>query len=157
MILVSACLLGKNVKYNGGNNLCWLAKYIDHPKVAAICPETFGNLKAPRPPAEIIDGSGEDVLQGNAKVQNKNGLDITEEFIDGARQALKIAQEQNAYAAILKARSPSCGVDLIYDGTFTGTTKQGNGVAATLLKQHNIKLYTEETITEEEFLRLLES
>ena len=138
MILISACLLGRNVKYSGGNNLCpWLAKYYNTDDFIAICPECFGVLPIPRPPAEIQGGSGEDVLNGSAKVADKGGNDVTQNFISGAQKALAYAKKHNANCAILKARSPSCGCGMIYDGSFSG------------------KVYTEETITEEELIKIL--
>ena len=141
MILISACLLGRNVKYSGGNNLCpWLAKYYK---------------PIPRPPAEIQGGSGEDVLSGNATVADKDDKDVTQNFISGAQKALAYAKKHNANCAILKARSPSCGCGMIYDGSFSGGKKAGNGVTAALFLQHGIKVYTEETITEEELIKIL--
>ena len=149
MILISACLLGRNVKYSGGNNLCpWLAKYYNTPECLAMLP-------IPRPPVEIQNGSGEDVLNGKACVKDKTGLDVTREFLNGAQKALQIAKNKGTNYAILKARSPSCGCGEIYDGTFSGGKKCGNGVAAELLMQHGIKVYTEETITEEELIKIL--
>ncbi len=156
MILISACLLGRNVKYSGGNNLCpWLAKYYNTEQFIAVCPECFGALPIPRPPAEIQSGSGEDVLKGTARVTDKEGKDVTAAFISGAEKALQLAKKHHASCAILKARSPSCGCGTIYDGTFGGGKKQGSGVAVALLMQNGIKVYTEETITEEELLKLL--
>ena len=156
MILISACLLGRNVKYSGGNNLCpWLAKYYNTDDFIAICPECFGVLPIPRPPAEIQGGSGEEVLNGSAKVADKDGKDVTQNFISGAQKALAYAKKHNASCAILKARSPSCGCGMIYDGTFSGDKKAGNGVTAALFLQHGIKVYTEETITEEELIKIL--
>ena len=156
MILISACLLGRNVKYSGGNNLCqWLAKYYNTNDFIAICPECFGVLPIPRPPAEIQGGSGEDVLNGSAKVTDKDGKDVTQNFISGAQKALALAKKHNANYAILKARSPSCGCGTIYDGSFSGGKCNGNGVAAALLMQNGIKVYTEETITEAELIKIL--
>ena len=156
MILISACLLGRNVKYSGGNNLCpWLAKYYNTNDFIAICPECFGVLPIPRPPAEIQGGSGEYVLNGSAKVTDKDGKDVTQNFISGAQKALAYAKKHNASCAILKARSPSCGCGMIYDGSFSGGKKAGNGVTAALFLQHGIKVYTEETITEEELIKIL--
>ena len=156
MILISACLLGRNVKYSGGNNLCpWLAKYYNTNDFIAICPECFGVLPIPRPPAEIQGGSGEDVLNGSAKVTDKDGKDVTQNFISGAQKALAYAKKHNANYAILKARSPSCGCGMIYDGTFSGGKKAGNGVTVALFLQNGIKVYTEETITEEELIKIL--
>ena len=156
MILISACLLGRNVKYSGGNNLCpWLAKYYNTDDFIVICPECFGVLPIPRPPAEIQGGSGEDVLNGSAKVADKDGKDVTPNFIGGAQKALAYAKKHNANCAILKARSPSCGCGMIYDGSFNGGKKAGNGVTAALFLQNGIKVYTEETLTEEELIKIL--
>ena len=156
MILISACLLGRNVKYSGGNNLCpWLAKYYNTDDFIAICPECFGVLPIPRPPAEIQNGSGEDVLNGTATVADKDGKDVTQNFISGAQKALAYAKKHNANCAILKARSPSCGCGMIYDGTFSGGKKVGNGVTAALFLQNGIKIYTEETLTEEKLIKIL--
>lgn len=156
MILISACLLGRNVKYSGGNNLCgWLAKYYNTDDFIAICPECFGVLPIPRPPAELQGGSGEDVLNGTARVMDKDGKDVTAAFISGAEKALALAKKHNANYAILKARSPSCGCGRIYSGSFDGTKKDGDGVTAALFKKHGIKVYTEETITEAELVKLL--
>ena len=156
MILISACLLGRNVKYSGGNNLCpWLAKYYNTDDFIAICPECFGVLPIPRLPAEIQGGSGEDVLNGSAKVTDKDGKDVTQNFISGAQKALAYAKKHNASCAILKARSPSCGCGMIYDGSFSSGKKAGNGVTAALFLQHDIKVYTEETLTEEELIKIL--
>ena len=156
MILISACLLGRNVKYSGGNNLCqWLSKYYNTNDFIAICPECFGVLPIPRPPAEIQGGSGEDVLNGSAKVTDKDGKDVTQNFISGAQKALALAKKHNANYAILKARSPSCGCGTIYDGSFSGGKRHGNGVATALLMQNGVKVYTEETITEAELIKIL--
>ena len=114
-------------------------------------------LPIPRPPVEIQNGSGEDVLNGKACVKDKTGLDVTREFLSGAQKALQIAKKKGANYAILKARSPSCGCGEIYDGTFSGGKKCGNGVAAELLMQHGIKVYTEETLTEEELIKILQN
>lgn len=156
MILISACLLGRNVKYSGGNNLCpWLAKYYNTQDFMAFCPECLAMLPIPRPPVEIQNGSGEDVLNGTARVLDRTGLDVTAEFLSGARKALAIAKRHGVTCAIFKARSPSCGCGQIYDGSFSGSKKDGNGVTAALFIQHGIKVYTEETLTETELLKLL--
>ncbi|HBT19969.1 MAG TPA: DUF523 domain-containing protein [Peptococcaceae bacterium] len=145
MILISACLIGINCKYNGGNNaLSFLDKL---PKcIIPICPEQLGGLPTPRPQAEIVCGDGSDVLEGNAKVITKNGVDVTKNFIFGAEQTLKIAQFCGAKEAILKSHSPSCGSGFIYDGSFKGKLKKGDGVAAALLKKNGIKVITEKEL-----------
>ena len=137
-VLVSACLLGENCKYNGGNNYVeglledLLGKGIG---VVAVCPEQEGGLPTPRVPAERV---GESVL-------NKNGEDVTAQFLAGAQTALELAEKHKCKAAVLKANSPSCGCGKIYDGTFTGTLTDGQGVTAQLLRKHGIAVYNEAT------------
>jgi uncharacterized protein YbbK (DUF523 family) len=146
MILVSACLCGVNCKYNGGNNLKpEILKLFKEGKAIPVCPEQLGGQATPRAPHEIVNGTGGDVLDGNCRVLGPDyDDDVTEEFIKGARETLKIAEECGAKVAILKARSPSCGHGSIYDGTFSGAKIPGNGVAAELLERNGIKVYTDE-------------
>lgn len=139
MYIVSACLAGMNCKYNGGHNADpRIKKLVEEGKAMPVCPEQMGGLPIPRPPAEIKGGTGRDVLDGKARVVNAEGADVTEAFIKGAREALKLAQLVKADKAILKAKSPSCGCGLIYDGTFSGRLIEGNGVAAQLLLDNGI-------------------
>ena len=136
-IIVSACLLGCNCKYNGGNNYCEkLEKLKEQYNIIDICPEVLGGLPTPRVPSEIIGD----------KVINKEGLDVTNNYNTGALLALEKVLNNNCELAILKAKSPSCGSGKIYDGTFTSTLVDGDGVTTRLFKQHNIKVYTEEEI-----------
>lgn len=152
MILVSACLLGYNCKYNGGNNKnTELMKLLEGKKIVPICPEELGGLPTPRLACEIIDGTGQDVLKGNSKVLNKEGLDLTPNFIEGAKKTLAKAQETGSHLAILKSRSPSCGVNYIYDGSFSSKLRSGDGVTTALLKQHGIKVVSEEDYIKGEF------
>jgi uncharacterized protein YbbK (DUF523 family) len=152
MILVSACLAGFDVKYNGSHNLNEkIKKWFEDKKVLPICPEVLGGLSIPREPAEIVGGVGEDVLDGQAKVITNTGIDVTEQFIKGAFETLKIALELDATMVILKERSPSCGSSLIYSGEFNGNKKQGTGVTAALLKRNGIQV-----LSEENFMKLLE-
>lgn len=136
-IVVSACLLGENCKYNGGNNyyekIEELKEYFD---IIPICPECFGGLPIPRVPSEIIGD----------RVYSKTGEDLTDAFNDGAEKALYIAMERNCSAGVLKERSPSCGFGKIYDGTFTGSICDGNGVTANLLSQNGIQIFGESQI-----------
>lgn len=133
-ILVSACLLGENCKYSGGNNKCdeIIALGKKH-KLIPICPECFGGLPIPRVPSEIKDG----------RVYSKTGEDLTEAFNDGAEKALYVAEESGCQLAILKERSPSCGFGEIYDGSFSGKTIRGNGITAQLLYDHGIVILGE--------------
>ena len=152
MILVSACLAGFDVKYNGSHNLNKkIKKWFEDKKVLPVCPEVLGGLSIPREPAEIVGGEGEDVLDGHAKVITTSGIDVTEQFIKGAFETLKIALECHATMVILKERSPSCGSSLIYAGEFNGTKKQGIGVTAALLKRNGIRV-----LSEENFMQRLE-
>lgn len=145
MMLISSCLLGINCKYNGGNNLKpEFIKLMKEGKVIPICPEQLGGAPTPRVPCEIVGGNGYDVLNGKARVINKLGEDVTELFQSGAKEVLKIAANADITQAVLKERSPSCGVMKIYDGSFTGKTIWGIGVTAALLSSNGIKLYTEE-------------
>lgn len=123
-IMVSACLLGENCKYSGGNNRNErVLRFINGHEIIPICPEVMGGLPTPRPPAEIVRG----------EVINCNGVSVDQEYHLGAERALAIAQREKIDLAILQSRSPSCGVKEIYDGTFSGTKIPGQGVTAALL------------------------
>lgn len=138
-ILVSACLLGKNCKYNGGNNLNQgVLEFIEGHEVIGVCPEQMGGLSTPRLPAEIVAGL----------VTNKEGVSVDAEFRKGAQAALTIALENKADLAILQSRSPSCGVKEIYDGSFSGKKIKGQGVFAKLLSAHGIKVLDAEDVAE---------
>lgn len=151
MILVSACLVGFDVKYNGDNNINQkLKKLFDEKKVIPVCPEVLGGMSIPREPAEIVDGDGEDVLNGTAKVRTKSGKDVTEQFMCGAKETLRIAKEYGATTVILKERSPSCGSSTIYTGEFNGNKQHGAGVTTALLRNHGIQV-----LSEENFLKYL--
>ena len=134
-ILVSACLLGVNCRYDGksSQNSELFEKLKEH-NIIPICPEQLGGLATPRPPAENL---GDDVI-------TKDGREVTEEFSAGAMEALKITRLSGATSAILKARSPSCGSGKIYDGSFSGVLIDGDGLTAKLLKANGIEVYNEE-------------
>ncbi|MGQ4832910.1 MAG: DUF523 domain-containing protein [Candidatus Asgardarchaeia archaeon] len=148
MIMVSACLLGINCKYNGGSN--YNEKVIELLKkgifLVPVCPEQLGGLPTPREPAEIINGDGKEVIIGNARVVTKTGSDVTQEFLKGAQETLKIAKLLNIKTAILKAKSPSCGKGYIYDGSFSHKLKNGDGVTVALLRKNGIKVFSEDEI-----------
>ena len=138
-IMVSACLLGDNVKYNGGNNLNKeLINDLKDYEIIKVCPETFGKLPIPRSPSEIV----------NDKVLSKEGNDVTDNFIQGANKTLEIAKANNIKIAILKKNSPSCGSNTIYDGTFTHTLINGDGITTRLLKENGITVLDEENYKE---------
>lgn len=150
MILVSACLLGEKTKYNGEDNLNPLLKEFEKRGVfAAVCPECLGGLPTPRPPAEIQGGTGAAVWERRAFVCNTQGRDLTDAFLKGAEKSLEAVKKYRIQYAVLKARSPSCGSGEIYDGTFSGRTAGGDGVAAALLKRHGVTVFTEENLTRE--------
>jgi len=143
MIIVSACLAGKPCRYDGKAkpNDEIVALY-QRGEAVLVCPEEMGGLITPRVPSEIEFGTGEDVLMGNARVIAKDGRDVTEEFVLGAQKTLYAARSCGAKRAILKAKSPSCGCGTIYDGTFSGKLREGDGVTAALLKQNGIVVET---------------
>lgn len=138
-LLISACLLGENCRYNGqakGNDAIQeFVKKSGHTFIK-ICPEMLGGLPTPRPPSERKDG----------KVFSKTGEDVTAAFKEGAEKALATAQKETCDAAILKERSPSCGCGEIYDGSFSGCIIHGDGVTAALLKKNGIIVYGESQI-----------
>ena len=130
-IAVSACLLGENCKYNGGNNYHEkLAEFLKGHEVIGVCPEVLGGLPTPRKSSEIVDGV----------VRYKDGTSVDEEFRKGAEASLKIVKEMGAELVILQSRSPSCGVGTIYDGTFSKILISGDGVFVKLLKENGIRV-----------------
>ena len=127
---VSACLLGRNVKYNGKNNFSSkLVEKLKDLEIVEICPEVLGGLPVPRDPAEIVDGEA---------VTNK-GVSVDYEFRKGAKKALDIIKNEGIELVILQSRSPSCGKGLIYDGTFTSKLIKGDGIFVKLLKENGIR------------------
>ncbi|HHT0593205.1 TPA: DUF523 domain-containing protein [Legionella anisa] len=151
-ILISACLLGQKVRYDGGDclqNHPLLQQWLKEGKIITLCPEMAGGLPTPRPPAEIQGRkSGVDVLKNHALVKTKNNQDVTDYFLEGAQRALELVKKHHIRVAILKARSPSCGSNMIYDGTFTRSLMQGEGVTAALLMEHGIQVFDELHIDE---------
>lgn len=144
MILISSCLVGEHVRYDGGTQgQKSLIQLIEEGHAIHACPELLGGLMVPRAPAEIIGGDGFDVLDGRAQVITNTGKDVTAAFIQGAQATLKILKDNAIDTVILKANSPSCGNVQIYDGTFSGSKKQGLGVTSALLNRHGIKVMSE--------------
>lgn len=130
-IMVSACLLGENCKYSGGNNRHEkVLAFVQGHEVVSVCPEVMGGLPTPRTPAEIVCGT----------VINKDGVNVDKEYRLGAQLALEIAKRERIDLAILQSRSPSCGVREIYDGRFTGTRIPGQGVTAKLLCENGFRV-----------------
>lgn len=137
-ILVSACLLGVNCRYNGGNNIIEkIIKLKEKHNIIPICPEQLGGLATPREPSEI------NIKNDKMIVISNSGNDLTKEFLNGAEESLRIAKMFNCKVAILKERSPSCGTKMIYDGKFNGNIIDGMGIAAKLFLENGIKLYNE--------------
>ena len=133
-IAVSSCLLGINCKYNGKSNYNEeILKLKEKYEIVPICPEVLGGLPTPRIPSEII----------NNKVINQEGTDVTLEYVTGANKALQILKENNIKISILKAKSPSCGKGEIYDGTFSHTIIEGNGITAKLFLENDILVLNE--------------
>lgn len=148
MILVSACLLGHRVKYDGGTNTHDLVlRYHERGQFLAICPECFALLPVPRPPMELFHTTGDAVLAGKGKAFDRDGLDTTEYLRTGAQKVLKIAEAYGVRTAILKEGSPSCGVHVVHTGAFDGEKQPGMGVAAALLAAHGIRVYSEADLT----------
>jgi uncharacterized protein YbbK (DUF523 family) len=145
-VLVSACLLGERVRYNGNDARCpsdILDRWARQGRLVPFCPEVAGGLPVPRPAAEIGPGDGRAVLRGAAQVRDQAGRDLTASFLAGARGALQAARDAGALLAVLKEGSPSCGTATIYDGTFTGTRRRGPGVTAALLEENGLRVFSE--------------
>ena len=150
-VLVSACLLGEKVRYNGASaevSDAILRKWMDEGRIVPFCPEVAGGLGVPRPPAEIVGGNGEAVLAGTAPIVTDQSVDVTLHFLRGARSALAAAQREHVGIAILKDGSPSCGSEFVYDGTFSGAKVGGHGVTTALLEQHGIRVFSEKHVRE---------
>ena len=129
--MVSACLLGENCKYNGGNNFNMkVLEYVKGHEVISVCPEVMGGLPIPRVPAEIVNGV----------VTTRDGRNVDKEFKTGAEKALQIALENQVDLVILQSRSPSCGPKQIYDGTFSGKRIAGQGIFAKMLIENEFQI-----------------
>ena len=130
-VLVSACLLGEKCKYNGGDNYSEaVSAYVRGHAVFPVCPELAGGLSVPRSPCEIVNGV----------VMNADGENVDEAFRRGAAVCVERAKQENIDLAILQSRSPSCGVDRIYDGTFSGRITEGSGVFAAALRENGFRV-----------------
>jgi len=136
-ILVSACLLGEKVRYDGKDNYVeGLERLKADYDLIPLCPEVLGGLSVPRDPAEIIRG----------RILTNKGKDVTAQFLLGAQDVLDFCLKNNIHKAIMKDRSPSCGKGRIYDGSFSNRLVEGNGVTVELLQRNHIKVYSEEEI-----------
>lgn len=144
-VLVSACLLGQPVRYDGrsSGHPDLLQTWQREGRVVPLCPEVAGGLPTPRPPAEIPGGQGGAVLDGEAQVVTVGGEDVSAQFLAGARLALELVRRHGIRVAVLKSGSPSCGNRLVYDGTFSGTKVSGEGVTSALLRREGVQVFSE--------------
>lgn len=144
-VLVSACLLGQPVRYDGraSGHPDLLQRWQSEGRIVPLCPEVAGGLPTPRPPAEIPGGQGGAVLDGEAKVVTVSGEDVSAAFLAGAQLALELIRRHGIRIAILKSGSPSCGNLLTYDGTFSGTKVSGEGVTTALLRREGVQVFSE--------------
>jgi uncharacterized protein YbbK (DUF523 family) len=138
-VLVSACLLGAPVRYNGEHKESThpvLRRWIEEGRIVSVCPEMLGGLGTPRPPAEIVN-------DGSRRVVTPDGTDVTQAFEAGASLALEQADAHDVRVAVLKSNSPSCGTSFIYDCTFSGTAIHGEGITTSLLRQRGLAVFSE--------------
>ncbi len=141
MDIASACLAGIKCRYDGQTREdAAIKEMYESGLVKLVCPECLAKMPVPRCPSEIENGDGEDVLEGRARVMAQDGADRTQEFLEGAQKTLAAAQSCGAKRAYLKSKSPSCGSGQIYDGTFSGKLRPGDGVTAALLKKNGIEV-----------------
>lgn len=161
-ILVSACLLGEKVRYNGGDKRCEdpiLLRWLREGRVVPVCPEVAGGLSTPRVPAEIAGGAGGlDVLKEAARVMDATGRDVSEQFRQGAEQALQLVHSKGIRIAVLKEGSPSCGSGYTYDGSFTGKKVGQPGVTAAGLREAGVRVFNEAQLQQaDELLKRLQA
>ncbi len=150
-ILISACLLGENVRYDGKHSLLQcdiLQAWKQQGRVLPLCPEVAGGLPIPRPAAEIEAGNAAAVLRGSASIRRAGGSDVTDAFMAGAERALALCMQHGIRMAILKEGSPSCGVNKINDGSFSGHKIAGQGLTTCLLENHGIVVFSEFQLSE---------
>ncbi|WP_217561706.1 DUF523 domain-containing protein [Paenibacillus sp. GbtcB18] len=149
MILVSSCLAGLECRYNATHSLVEkISELVGEGKAMMVCPELLGGFTTPREPAEIIGGTGEDVLAGEARVVDRSGNDVTGLYASGAFKTLELARKVGATVVVLKENSPSCGSRAIYNGAFNGTKISGEGVTAALLRKEGFKVISEDELLE---------
>ncbi|WP_018915912.1 DUF523 domain-containing protein [Vreelandella zhanjiangensis] len=148
-VLVSACLLGRKVRYDGhavSVSESILDQWRAEGRVISVCPEVDAGMSIPRAPAEIFAGDGYGVWAEAAAVVEASGSDVTDYFKKGAQLALALCQKHNIRVAVLTENSPSCGSSAIYDGSFTGRKIAGAGVTAALLRDNGIEVFSQYTI-----------
>ena len=160
-MLISACLLGHPVRFDGKElpqKFPLIIKWVKEGRLISFCPEVEGGLGVPRPASEIQNADGLAVLGGNAKVLTKSGEDVTSAYLQGTKIALKLVQANHIKLAIMKSKSPACGPGTIYDGSFSRVLRAGDGVMAAALRKEGIKVFTENQISEAKiYLKQIES
>ena len=152
MCIVSACLAGVNCRHDGCNKLDpRVAKLVAEGRAIPVCPEQLGGLPTPRTEADLVGGTGAEVLDGKARVVDREGHDVTAQFVRGAREALQVAKTAGATLAVLKENSPSCGCKRTYTRDATGKAHRvaGQGVTAALLAREGLRVISEEELTQE--------
>ena len=150
-ILVSGCLNGRPIRFDNTNvsveSEIW-DRWESDGRLVPFCPELAAGFPVPRAPAEIIGSTASVVLQGRGRVEEDNGTDVTDMFVQGARLAARWAMSEGCVMAVLTDGSPSCGTSYTYDGTFTGGTVEGMGVTAQLLHNHGLLVFGEDRVDE---------
>jgi uncharacterized protein YbbK (DUF523 family) len=148
-ILVSACLLGQPVRYDGAAKTCLhprLVDWIETGRVVPFCPEVEGGFGVPRPRAELRGGDGDAFWASRAEVVSEAGLDLSVGYRRGAEAALALCRREGIRLAVLKEGSPSCGRKRIADGSFSSTSRSGMGITAALLEQNGIRVISDEEL-----------
>jgi len=149
-ILISACLLGRKVRYNGSDKASGFQRILDRWQargwLVPLCPEIAVGFATPRPPAEIQGHGGAAVLDGKARITEDTGGDVTDLYVQAAQEAVALAQRNGCRHAVLTDGSPSCGSTFIYDGSFTGVREAGVGTTTAALQRAGIQVWPETAI-----------
>ena len=143
-IIISACLLGRECRYNGGHSKISELDNLDV-NFISVCPEEAAKLGTPRSAAELTS-SAKKVVSGQGKILTNTGVDVTSQFLEGSRSELSKLKSSSASTAILKSRSPSCGFGQVYDGTFTGNLRRGNGIFSQMCEDEGVKVISSDNI-----------
>ncbi len=143
-IIISACLLGRECRYNGSHSKISTLASLDV-EFIPVCPEEAGKLGTPRPAAEL-ETSAKEVVKGIGKIITKSGVDVTAQFLEGSKKELLKLKLSNAKIAVLKSGSPSCGYGQVYDGTFTGNLCKGNGIFSQMCEDEGVKVISSDNI-----------
>lgn len=148
-VLISACLAGERVRYDGKTlavSADIMSRWFSQGRVISVCPEVGGGMSVPRAPAEILNGDGQDVQAGKAIVIDSSGIEVTGYFTRGAQLALSLCQKHRIQVAVLAEASPSCGSSVIHDGSFTDKKIAGVGVTTALLRANGIEVYSQHEV-----------